>query len=60
MELVNGETLGERLKIVGCLTLEQAIPIMVQVCFGLAYAHECGIVHRDIKPSNIMLRMGCR
>ena len=53
MELVNGETLGERLKRVGCLTLEQAIPIFVQVCFGLAYAHERGVVHRDIKPSNI-------
>jgi serine/threonine protein kinase len=58
MELVNGETLGERLKRVGCLTLEQAIPIFVQVCFGLAYAHERGVVHRDIKPSNIMLLDG--
>ena len=28
---------------------------MIQVCRGLAYAHEHGIVHRDIKPSNIRL-----
>jgi serine/threonine protein kinase len=58
MDLVRGETLGERLKRTGPLTLEEAIPIFVQVCFGLAYAHECDVVHRDIKPNNIMLLKG--
>ena len=58
MELVNGETLAERLKRTGTQSLEEAISIFVQVCFGLAYAHDSGVVHRDIKPSNIMLLDG--
>ncbi len=55
MELLDGETLGERIERTGRLTLEQAIPIFVQICFALAYAHDCGVVHRDVKPNNIML-----
>ena len=58
MEFLNGQTLGERLKRSGSVPLAEAIPIFVQVCFGLAFAHDRGIVHRDIKPSNIMLLKG--
>ncbi len=58
MELVNGENLSERIKRAGTLSWKEAIPIFVQVCFGLAHAHESGVVHRDIKPSNIMLLDG--
>jgi serine/threonine protein kinase len=56
MELIEGQTLTDRLKEKeGKLTITEAIQIFVQACFGLAYAHENGIVHRDIKPSNIMI-----
>ena len=39
----------------GELDLPQAIDIAIQVCDGLAKAHEKGIVHRDIKSDNILV-----
>ena len=55
MEIVNGETLAELLQDSGPLPMAAALPIIIQVCHGLAHAHDCGVVHRDIKPSNIMI-----
>ena len=31
----------------------EALEVLAQVCDGLAYAHQKGVLHRDIKPSNI-------
>ena len=53
MELLKGEDLKAVMRRRGTLPLQEACEIIVQVCDGLAYAHERKIVHRDIKPANI-------
>ncbi len=39
----------------GVLTVDEAMPIMLQVLDGLAFAHERGFVHRDLNPKNVLL-----
>lgn len=34
---------------------EDALKMVIDVCRGLAHAHQYGILHRDIKPSNILM-----
>ncbi len=55
MELLHGETLGERLEADGTLDSSAALPLLVGVCEALWAVHEKGIVHRDIKPDNLFL-----
>lgn len=42
----------------GVLSVEEAVPIMLQSIEGLAYAHTQHVVHRDLKPQNILLHRG--
>ncbi len=55
MDLLVGESLADYLDEYYRLPVKEALPIFRQVCAGLAYAHDRGIIHRDIKPGNIML-----
>ena len=55
MELLEGETLGDRLEREGVLEPEQAIDVAVQVLASLHEAHSKGLVHRDLKPDNVFL-----
>jgi serine/threonine protein kinase len=55
MELLPGADLEALMRSGEDMLLREKLDVMVQVCRGLHYAHERGIVHRDIKPSNIRL-----
>jgi serine/threonine-protein kinase len=56
MELLNGESLGDRLAREPPLSREQTIHIVSLTLRGLAAVHDAGIVHRDLKPQNIFLQ----
>ncbi len=55
MEYVRGEDLKRLIRKIGQLSAAQVIPIVKQICEGLAEAHRLGVVHRDLKPQNIMV-----
>ncbi len=55
MEYVKGRTLKEIRDADGVQSVEQMLPLMIQVADALREAHKAGLVHRDIKPSNIMV-----
>jgi serine/threonine protein kinase len=55
MQLLQGETLEERLKREEKLPPEEVLHIGREIAVGLAAAHEGGLIHRDIKPANIWL-----
>src|SRR4030095_1041484 len=54
MELVEGETLAERIK-GGPIPIDESLEIAKQICEALEAAHEKGIIHRDLKPANVKI-----
>ncbi|MGB8342616.1 MAG: serine/threonine-protein kinase [Chthoniobacterales bacterium] len=58
MELVEGETLEERVRRSGPLDVRSVVEIALQVTAALGEAEKRGLVHRDLKPSNIMIASG--
>jgi tRNA A-37 threonylcarbamoyl transferase component Bud32 len=53
-ELLHGETLRERLNR-SAMDPAKGVDLAIQLCRGLAAAHDKGIVHRDIKPENLFI-----
>ena len=55
MPYLQGELMSDREIRGGPFTLEQGMPLLIQMCRGLHHAHELHIIHRDLKPENVML-----
>lgn len=55
MELVEGDTIRDIVKMDGPLEVERALGVMADVCGALDFSHKKGIIHRDVKPANIMI-----
>jgi tRNA A-37 threonylcarbamoyl transferase component Bud32 len=55
MELVEGETLADRLRRERRLDVEAALATLLPIASAVAELHAAGIIHRDIKPSNVLL-----
>lgn len=55
MELVEGGSLVDRVKLHGPLPAKMAAEVVIELCESLHGAHENNVIHRDIKPHNVLL-----
>ncbi|HRI68438.1 MAG TPA: serine/threonine-protein kinase [Polyangium sp.] len=55
MELLNGETLRQRVERLGPLPIEEVVRLFEQMAKGIAAAHRHSVIHRDIKPANLFV-----
>lgn len=56
MELLEGETLSDRLRRSKLLTPEEFLPLWQGLGSALRALHQQGLIHRDIKPENLFIR----
>lgn len=60
MEHIPGKDLKQLIRDRGRFPYEQGIPLMIQACAGVGYAHRAGLVHCDIKPHNMLVSKDMR
>lgn len=54
-ELLDGMSLDAYVQELGRLASRNAVMIAIELCRGLAFAHEANVIHRDLKPANVFL-----
>jgi eukaryotic-like serine/threonine-protein kinase len=60
MEHIPGKDLKHLIRERGRFSVKDGIPLMVQACAGIGYAHRAGLVHCDIKPHNMLVSKDMR
>lgn len=55
IEHIEGPRLSTLIRRYGPLSVEQIVPLALEVCSALHYLHGRGYVHLDVKPGNIMM-----
>jgi serine/threonine protein kinase len=55
MEYIPGVDLKTLIQERGRFTPDEALPLLIQACAGVGYAHRAGLVHCDVKPQNILV-----
>ncbi len=55
MELVEGQSLAERIEASGRIDVDEALEIARRIALALEAAHEAGVIHRDLKPANVQV-----
>jgi len=55
MEYIPGKDLKQLIRQQGRFTVKDGIPLIIQACAGLGYAHRAGLVHCDVKPHNMLI-----
>ncbi|MCA8925950.1 MAG: serine/threonine protein kinase, partial [Planctomycetes bacterium] len=55
LELVEGDSLAERIEREGALSERSALEIVGRLARAVEHAHQHGVLHRDLKPSNVLL-----
>jgi len=54
MELVDGESLQQRLRRERRLPWPPVLDMAIEICAALKHAHDFGVIHRDLKPANLL------
>jgi len=55
MEYIPGTDLKTILESRGILSVDETLPLIIQACAGVGYAHRAGLIHCDVKPHNMIV-----